>query len=315
MIREAIALDTKPFEEAAANLPGFVRDALRVVPDCAKAETREIRLRAGSPIVLTLPDGVQYLTGARLSSVYAESYPRLTAQDMQEIFKAICGYSVHSFTETARLGYIPLAGGHRAGVCGSAVVEGEKVQAVRTVSSVNLRIARDIPGSANSLTAGLYQGKQLPNLLVLGIPGSGKTTVLRDLTRQISQSGRRVAVIDERGEFAGTRDGSPCRQVGINTDILNGYPKAEGILLAVRSLAPEVIVCDELGDAPDAAALEAGANAGVAFAASAHAGSFAQARARPVVRRLLDAGVFTHIARLEGPQSPGRVAEMMAIEG
>ena len=288
-----LSLSTKPFDQAAARLPDFILAHLAALPEDVRTRATEIRMRAGGPLTLTLPEGPRPLP------------LRLTGAQLAQILRALCEYSVHSYTEDIARGYVTLPGGHRAGVCGTAVTEHGLVAAVRDVSSINLRIAREIPGAANELCARLCQNGSLPSLLISGPPGSGKTTLLRDLARRLSDGlcgpCKRVAIIDERGELAGAREGTPCCAVGANTDVLTGYPKGEGILLAIRSLAPEIILCDELGGESDALALEAGFRTGVRFVATIHAGSAGEALSRPVARRLLACGAFDYLIHLEFP--------------
>ena len=297
-----LELNTKPFDQAVARLPDFAALYLAGLPEDLRARATEIRMRAGQPVTLTLPEGPVTREAARL-----------TGAQLAQILRALCEYSVHSYTEDIARGYVTLPGGHRAGVCGTAVVERGVVISVRDISSINLRVAREIHGAASDLYARLYQNGSLPGLLISGAPGSGKTTLLRDLARRLSDAGRRVALIDERGELAGARGGTPCCAVGSNTDVLTGYPKGEGILLAIRSLAPEMILCDELGGEADAAALEAGFHTGVRFAATLHAGSVNEALARPVARRLLAGGAFDTIVQLEGPRNPCKIAEIQPV--
>ena len=291
-------LNTKPFDQAIARLPDFLLAQLARLPDDLRARTTEIRMRAGGTLTLTLPEGPYPL----------EDSPRLTGAQLAQALRALCEYSVHSYTEDIARGYVTLPGGHRAGVCGTAVTEradaaaGSVVTAVRDISSINLRVAREFTGAASELYARLYQSGRLPGLLISGPPGSGKTTLLRDLARRLSDiSCCRVAIIDERGELAGARAGTPCCAVGANTDVLTGYPKGEGILLAIRSLSPEIILCDELGGESDALALEAGFHTGVRFVATLHAGDSDDALSRPVARRLLSCGAFDYLAHLEFP--------------
>lgn len=312
-------LRTKPYDQAVARLPDFLAGMLAPLPEDIRARVTEIRMRAGGALALTLPEGPLFLTAAgRSTAMLQDSCVRLTGEQLAQVLRCLCDYSVHSYTEDIARGYITLPGGHRAGVCGTAVTEHGAVAAVRGVSSINLRVAREITGAAADLCAQLCSGGRLPGILISGAPGSGKTTLLRDLARRLSDGYcgpcRRVAVIDERGELAGAREAMPCCNVGANTDVLTGYPKGEGILLALRSLAPEVILCDELGGQEDAAALEAGVHTGVRFVATIHAGSVQEALERSVTRRLLGCGAFDWLVQLKSAQSPCQIAEIKELE-
>ena len=318
-----LMLGSKPFDEAILHLPPTLRERLVSLPENLRAQCREIRMRAAGPLTLTTAAGTMFLAeSGRPTHLYREPCFRLRSEALAEILRCLCDYSIHSYAEDIVRGFLTLPGGHRAGICGTAVVQGGAVVSVRCVSSINLRIAREIPGAAAELCERIYANSsasgQLPGIIISGAPGSGKTTLLRDLALRLSSgmcgSYRRVAIVDERGELAGVRDGVPCCNVGANTDVLTGYPKGEGILLALRSLAPELIVCDELGGGADADALEAGLHAGVSFAASVHAGCVEEVYARPVARRLLTMGAFTWLAQLEGPARPCMLREVVHVE-
>ncbi|MDR2525337.1 MAG: stage III sporulation protein AA [Oscillospiraceae bacterium] len=313
-----LTLGTKPFDDVIAHLPPGLRAALGALPEDVRCAVREIRLRAGAPLSLTMADSVLYMTeGGRATPLLPENGVCLGAAELAEVLRSLCDYSVHSFSEDIARGFLTLPGGHRAGVCGTAVINAGGVASVRNISSINLRIAREAPGAAVALCAKVYKDGAMPGLLLAGAPGSGKTTLLRDLALRLSNGlcgqYRRVAIVDERGELAGVREGVPRCCVGVNTDVLTGYPKGEGILLALRSLAPEIIICDELGGAADAAALEAALHSGVCFAASIHAGSVEEALARPVARHLAEQGAFDWLAMLEGSGKPCAIAEFVRL--
>ena len=238
---------------------------------------------------------------------------RATREDIDETFRGICSYSVYSHQNEIKNGFITLSGGHRVGLCGTAVTSNGSIGSLRDISSINIRIARQVYGCANAVLQAV--GKNLrEGVLIAGAPASGKTTILRDMARQLS-SGlcgdvRKVAVVDERGELAGTYRGVPQNDLGPCCDVLDGYPKGEGILQAIRSLSPEFIICDELGGLADVEAAAQGLNAGVGMISSVHAGNVRELLRRQQAVSLLHTGAFGYVVLLEGSREPGRVAEV-----
>jgi stage III sporulation protein AA len=228
----------------------------------------------------------------------------------------MCSYSLHSHQEEMRNGYITLMGGHRAGIGGTAVLAEGRVASVRDVTSLNLRVARDIRGAADVIVKQVFSGG-VCGLLIAGAPASGKTTVLRDLARQLSggKTGHylKVAVVDERCELGAVYDGVPQNDLGPCCDLLSGYPKAEGIFTAVRTLSPRVIVCDEIGGEEEASGMLDGLNCGVKIIATAHASSLEELLRRRQIARLLDSGVFDKIVRLGAAESPGEIVEVVEV--
>ncbi|MDR2647308.1 MAG: stage III sporulation protein AA [Oscillospiraceae bacterium] len=309
---------TKPFDQAAAHLPAFLQDVLSHVPDDIREVTREIRIRAGGALTLTAAKTLFFTSAGRVTELFQPDCLQSNAAQVRETLQSLCNYSLHSYTDDINRGFLTLPGGHRAGVCGTAVRKDDQVCAVRDVSSINLRIARDVPNASRALCDTVFRCGALPNVLIAGAPGSGKTTLLRDIACRLSAgtygAHRRVAIVDERGELAGVRDGMPCRYVGATTDVLTGYTKREGILLAMRSLSPEVILCDELGPQADADALEACMYAGISFVATVHANSLYETQKRPITKRLLALGAFDWLVQLQGANAPCTIAELKKHE-
>lgn len=297
------------FDEATASL-GALGVSLRKLPERVRAQVQEIRLRAGRPVVLVLAGRDLYLTCAGTAVEHPEEGVLLaTRPQLEDAFRLICDSSVYVHQHEIRCGFVTLRGGHRAGLCGTAVLQNGAVTNMRDISGINLRIAREFRGASDGLLAALGVGQHIQGAILAGPPGCGKTTVLRDLARQLSGGalGRcRVSIIDERGEIAATFKGVPQNDIG-QCDVLDGYPKGEGILQAVRCLSPDVIICDEIGGEEDARAVAASLNAGVAVIASAHASSMKELFSRPPIRAVFATGAFSQVALLCGREHPGRV--------
>lgn len=287
-----------------------LRQPLAAIPPEHKARVCEIRLRAGRPVVLTESDGCKTLDADGRVYDHPPRQPLICSYEcLEQTFRSVCGYSVHTHQSEMIHGYVSLRGGHRVGLGGTAVEKNGQITSVKEISSLCIRVARQVFGAADRLVAPARQG----GLLVIGRPGSGKTTVLRDLCRQLSQGksgiGFKVTLLDERGELAGMWDGMPQNDVGPNTDVLNGFSKASAMEMAVRSLSPDVIICDEIGSRAEAAGMLACMNAGVRVMASVHAGDLAEVRRKPWVGELIRAGVFAHVALLPGrAEESGNVA-------
>ncbi len=304
------------FSHAAQCLSRPIAGLLEPLPVAVKAQTQEIRLRAGQP--LALHNGQKHLFVGMDNALYEAPGSRcyiVTPQDVQECFQALCEYSVHTHSHEIKSGYIAIKGGHRAGICGTAVFSDKELHTLRDITSINLRIAKEIPGAAAVLAQRLASGPY--GLLLAGPPSSGKTTLLRDLGRQLGGGSGgnyyKIAVVDERGELAASVGGQPQNDLGCCADVLTGYRKGEGILIALRTLSPQVILCDEIGTHEEIEAVEAGLNSGVAVIASVHTSTAAELLTRPQTRRLLYTGAFEEIVVLQGSSQPSQIKEIIKV--
>lgn len=206
-------------------------------------------------------------------------------RDVDELVTALCGYSRYAYEAQLARGYIPLEGGCRAGVCGRLTRDQTGTARLSSPTSVCIRIARDVPGAGDGVWPYLLDtGGRVRRVLLLGAPGCGKTTVLRDAAKKLAASGVRVAVCDEREELFPNGEA--------NLDVMRGADKAAAIQMLLRAMAPQAIVCDELGDMRDVQALKDAARCGAGLLASAHAGAFEDVLRRPALRRLHDAAAF-----------------------
>lgn len=245
------------------------------------SQIAEIRLRAGRPSVAVNVFGCMKVCSSAFS-----------AEELADCFAEICRYSVYSFEEEIAQGFITLDGGHRVGICGTAVTKNGRITSFKDISGLNIRIAHQVYGCADELFKRAFSDG-IHSLLLGGKPLSGKTTVLRDLARRLGER-HRVVIIDSRNELSASVRGTPSFDVGLNTDVMCGCEKSEGIMLCLRSLSPEVIICDEIGN--DEAAIEQAMFCGVKIIASAHAGSIDQLKKRPSTRCLLP--LFERVAVL-----------------
>jgi stage III sporulation protein AA len=281
------------YDEAVSHLCPAVRDVLRAVPIPYRESATEVRLLLGRPPVL--------LCGG---NEIEQSGPAVTEEMLIESVISLTGYSVQAHQNELAQGFLSVAGGHRAGLAGTAVFGGgQTLQGIRDYNAIVLRIAHD-GGETCAQTAKQLLSGGICGMLLAGIPGSGKTTLLKAISKELAVRGVRTVLIDERGEFS-TLEGV-CR--------LTGYPKAQGILMAVRALSPQVILCDELGGEEDTRAVLWALNCGVAVIGTAHADSVAQLRRRRGTQLLLSTGAFPRIAVLDAA-CPGTVMEVIDDDG
>lgn len=293
----------KRFDIAANCLSKRLSELFLSLDETDKNRIREIRIRKRRPMTVITENGTEFmLASGRLTGIYSSLTVVTDEKEVDEIFRRLCGYSVHSFANAVNRGYITVNGGHRIGVAGTAVTENGRVTAVRDICSLNIRISREIKGAADDVIRKFYS-HGLSSLIIAGPPSSGKTTVLRDLARQLASetSGcKKVFVCDERGELGASFSGIEQNDIGINSDLITSYPKDEGIMIGLRSFSPDIIICDEVSTYEEAQAIVSGVNSGVCFALSIHARNERELKNKPVFRTLLDTGEFKNILLLSG---------------
>ncbi len=279
----------------------------------------EIRLRTGKPLMVWSENGEVLLDGKGRQVFDWRGAYRVTASDLLETLEVLSGYSLYAYEEELRQGFLTVPGGHRAGVAGRTILEGQKVEGMQDISCINLRLAHENKGCADPVLPWVF-GKEVAHTLIISPPRCGKTTLLRDLIRQISDGtpqnpGRTVGVVDERSEIAGCCQGVAQNDVGIRTDVLDGCPKAEGMMMLIRSMAPQVVAVDELGGCEEIHAIESVVHCGCKLLATVHGNSLADLKRKPLFCRLLDEKIFERYLVLGYREKAGTILGIYDRDG
>lgn len=285
--------------------------SLRAVVDNLPEDTQEIRLRVNQPVEIRTYNMVFYIdNNLRLTEHYDDNQLILTQRELSETFSAICSYSVYSKQNEIINGFVTLKGGSRAGICGTAVMSDGRIINIRDITSINIRLSREIVDCSDELLNIIDDISG--GVLLCGPPCSGKTTILRDIARKISRK-YRTALIDTRGELAAVYGGIPQNDVGMS-DILNMYSKNDGFEHAVRCFSPQVIICDELSGEEDANSVLNAQKSGVVVLASAHCRDESELLCRSFLYSLVKTRCFNNIVFLGVGENIGQVAKVKHID-
>lgn len=264
----------------------------------------EIRLRAGRPMFL-IYDGGECFLRTRGREPYL-----VTRKDLKETLEYVSGYSLYAYEDELRQGYMSVQGGHRVGVTGKVILDGDRIRGMKYISCINLRLAHEIQGCADPVMEHIRKENWTAHTLLISPPRCGKTTLLRDMIRQLSNGsgkipGVTVGVVDERSELAGCYQGIPQNDLGIRTDVLDGCPKAHGMQMLIRSMSPSVVAVDELGREEDFKAVESVIYSGCKLIATAHGASLEEIFSTPFFGRLRKMKVFERYILLGKEQRAG----------
>lgn len=286
-------------------LPKKIADQIRQIPPFQLEEMEEIRVRINRPIEVTMRGKANFL-----------SYT-VQSEDAFHLLNKISQYSIYALEEELQRGYITVSGGHRIGLAGKVILEEGKVKAIRDISSFNIRIARERVGIADAMISYIYDGEWL-NTMIIGPPQTGKTTLLRDIARMISTgnkkyklSSAKTGIVDERSEIAGCVNGIPQLTFGDRVDVLDSCPKAEGMMMMIRSMSPDVLIVDEIGRQEDAVAIMEAVHAGIKLIMTTHGNSLADIRKRPSLKEILHQEIFQRFIVLNRKHGPGTIVRIL----
>ncbi len=303
--------------KAISALPNEIYQVLSKIPKELSSKITAVRIRVDKPIILDAGTSQYFVTKyGEITTMSRCDTLRCDRDSVCDCYLSICEYSIHSHADDIRKGFITINGGHRVGICGSAVMQNDKISTVVDITSLNIRIARQVVGVGDRFLQQVFD-TGLCSALIIGEPSSGKTTLLRDVARLLGSGKlsecKSVSVIDQRGEIAAVFSGRIQNDLGIRSDVLDGYPKPQGIEIATRTLSPDVIVCDELGDMQEINSVAGAANCGVKIIASAHAKNIDELLSRDAVKQLIKLGVFDKLVMLEGKENPSEIRQVIEV--
>lgn len=332
----------KRIDNILIKLPESMRDRIEKLTAQALQQLEEIRIRTNTDTLL--------ISGGREYSL--RDGDEITAEVLEEILNRLLDYSYYAYEEELSRGYITIEGGHRVGICGRVTLENGQVHLIKDVSSLNIRRSREITGASEKILGAVLSPAKVPaegvpkagipvgcggkkssvtldisgscssaagcgrmvvrNTLIISPPKCGKTTMLRDLARNLSNAGFRIGICDERSEIAGCYDGKTSYDLGSRTDVLDGCPKADGILMLIRAMSPDVVMTDEIGKPEDAAAIRSALSAGVKIITTIHGSSFEDA-AKSAVGGLITDHVFETLIFLSAQPVTGTVEKILRM--
>ena len=332
----------KRIDNILIKLPESMRDRIEKLPAQTLQQLEEIRIRTNTDTLL-ISDGREYSL---------RDGDEITAEVLEEILNRLLDYSYYAYEEELSRGYITIEGGHRVGICGRVTLENGQVHLIKDVSSLNIRRSREITGASEKILGAVLSPAKAPsesvpnagisagcgdekspvtsdllgvcssaadygrmvvrNTLIISPPKCGKTTMLRDLARNLSNAGFRIGICDERSEIAGCYDGKTSYDLGPRTDVLDGCPKADGILMLIRAMSPDVVMTDEIGKPEDATAIRSALSAGVKIITTIHGSSFEDA-AKSAVGSLITDHVFETLIFLSAQPVTGTVEKILRM--
>ena len=306
-----------------------VQEFLNIFPDNMKVFWKgiakeaefieEVRIRINNPVTVFIKGREYFLNPKGEIANSIKEAKLITMDEIESILNHICKSSVYAFLDELKEGYITVPGGHRVGLAGEVVVdENGQIVTIKYVTFMNIRISHEIQGAADDVISYLFEKGELKNSLIISPPCCGKTTMLRDLVRQLSKGSYlrrayKVGVVDERNEIAGGFKGVPQNDLGPRTDVLSCLSKRKAMLMLIRSMSPEVLALDEIGGKEDIEAIRYAIKCGVKIIATLHASGREEVTQNPYMKELLCQGGFEKLIFMGKNGGQCKVIEKISI--
>ncbi|SHH08997.1 stage III sporulation protein AA [Tepidibacter thalassicus] len=310
-------------EEIINSLSTNIKESLLNVRSNFTGDIEEIRLRINRPLMVCV-NNKDYFLNLRKKCFdldYKDTYI-VKKEDIEHTFQLICKYSIHSFLDDIKKGFITIRGGHRVGIGGKVIIEENNIKNIKHISSLNIRISKEVLNCSKKVIKYIIKPpREIYNTLIISPPQCGKTTLIRDIVKKISNGikeynfeGVKVAVIDERNEISGSYLGVPQRDIGFRTDIIESCPKDIGVMMVLRSMSPNVIVTDEIGNSKEIKSLYNALNGGVGLITSVHGYGIEDIQNRKELNNLLDKELFKRVIILSSRKGPGTIEKIYDLE-
>ncbi len=281
---------------------------------------QEIRLRVNGPLMLIYNNKEYFVSTDRKVTTEKKNAYIVSQNEVRETMEYISNYSLYAFEDEIRQGFITIQGGHRVGIAGKTIMEAERIKNIKHISFINIRLSHQVKGCGDKVMPYIIDNNSIYHTLIISPPRCGKTTLLRDVIRQLSNGvstmpGLNIGVVDERSEIGACYMGIPQNELGIRTDILDCCPKVEGMMMLIRSMSPSIIAVDEVGSREDIEAIEYVMNCGCKLIATVHGSSIDDIKNKPILGKMVREKIFERYIILNNRGRVGNLEEIYDERG